>query len=39
LVDPAHLAIVVVGDASVVAKDLEAIAPVTGVHREGKPTN
>jgi hypothetical protein len=30
--------IVVVGDASVVAKDLEAIAPVTVVDREGKET-
>jgi zinc protease len=27
--DPAHLLIVVVGDASVIAKDLESIAPVT----------
>ncbi|MGO8927215.1 MAG: M16 family metallopeptidase [Limisphaerales bacterium] len=35
-VDPARLVIVVVGDASVVAKDLEAIAPVTVVDREGK---
>jgi predicted Zn-dependent peptidase len=34
-VDPEHLVIVVVGDASLVAKDLEAIAPVTVVDREG----
>ena len=36
LVDPGHLVIVVVGDATLVAKDLEAIAPVTIVDREGK---
>jgi zinc protease len=35
-VDPERLVIVVVGDASVVAKDLETIAPVTVVDREGK---
>lgn len=35
-VDPERLVIVVVGDASVVAKDLEAIAPVTVLDREGK---
>jgi zinc protease len=35
-VDPERLVIVVVGDASVVAKDLEAIAPVMVVDREGK---
>src|ERR1017187_1919571 len=37
-VDPERLVIVVVGDASLVAKDLEAIAPVTVVDREGKAT-
>ena len=35
-VDPERLVIVIVGDASVVAKDLEAMAPVTVVDREGK---
>ena len=37
-VDPERLVIVVVGDASLVAKDLEAIAPVTVVDHEGKAT-
>ena len=36
MIDPELLVIVVVGDASLVAKDLEAIAPVTVVDREGK---
>jgi zinc protease len=35
IIDPERLVIVVVGDASLVAKDLEAVAPVTVVGREG----
>jgi len=36
VVDPGHLLIVVVGDASVVSKDLAAIAPVSLLDRDGK---
>src|SRR5262249_32145223 len=35
VVDADHLLIVVVGDASVIAKDLEAIAPVSATDRDG----
>ena len=37
LVDPEHLLIVVVGDATVVAESLRAIAPVTLLDRSGRP--
>jgi zinc protease len=36
IIDPERLVIVVVGDASRVGKDLEAVAPVSVVDREGK---
>ena len=36
LVDPAHMLIVVVGDASRISKDLQTIAPVTVLDRDGK---
>jgi zinc protease len=36
VIDPERLVIVVVGNASLVAKDLEAVAPVSMVDREGK---
>jgi zinc protease len=38
LVDPAHMLIVVVGDASRINKDLQSIAPVTLLDREGNET-
>jgi zinc protease len=36
VVDPGHLLIVVVGDASVVSKDLASIAPVSLLDKDGK---
>jgi predicted Zn-dependent peptidase len=36
LVDPGHMLIVVVGDASRISKDLQSIAPVTVLDRDGK---
>ena len=38
VVAPEHLLIVVVGDASVLGKELKSIAPVTVIDREGKVT-
>ena len=38
LVDPAHMLIVVVGDASRINHDLQSIAPVTVLDRDGKET-
>jgi predicted Zn-dependent peptidase len=38
LVDPGHMLIVVVGDASRIAGELRAIAPVTVLDRDGKET-
>ena len=35
-VDPQHLLIVVVGDAARIAQDLQSIAPVTVLDRDGK---
>jgi predicted Zn-dependent peptidase len=39
LIDPKHMLIVVVGDATRITQDLQSLAPVTVLDRNGKETN